>query len=218
MASELLSVSDIGNDPQLTASKGITCEGLPTGRTELIAGGRLMGLLSNDYETKRMLRDSKARDKLGVDPHDWRRALVPRNGFRFGQGGGRHHAALPSISPTNLVIEGSPAASLEDLLRTVKNGIYVGRIWYTYPINGIKAGDFTSTIVGDSYMIRDGKLAEPLEPNSVRINDTLHSVLNRITSIEHQQTGIVLWAADEVFYAPHIAVAGLNVSAITAPS
>jgi len=218
VASELLSVSDIGNDPQLTASKGITCEGLPTGRTELIAGGRLVGLLSNDYETKRMLHDSKARDKLGVDPHDWRRAFVPRNGFRFGQGGGRHHAALPSISPTNLVIEGSKAAALEDLLHTVKNGIYVGRIWYTYPINGIKAGDFTSTIVGDSYVIRNGKLAEPLEPNTVRIDDTIHSVLNRITSIENQKTGIVLWAADEVFYAPHIAVAGLNLSAIAAPS
>jgi PmbA protein len=90
----------------------------------------------------------------------------------------------------------------------------VGRIWYTYPINGIKAGDFTSTIVGDSYMIRDGKLAEPLEPNTVRIDDTIHSVLNRITSIENQKTGIVLWAADEVFYAPHIAVDGLTLSAI----
>ena len=117
-----------------------------------------------------------------------------------------------------MVIDGAQPASLDAMLDMVKNGVYVGRIWYTYPINGIKAGDFTSTIVGDSYMIRDGKLAEPLEPNSVRIDDTLHSVLNRITSIEHQQTGIVLWAADEVFYAPHIAVAGLNLSAITAPS
>jgi predicted Zn-dependent protease len=63
-------------------------------------------------------------------------------------------------------------------------------------------------------MIRDGKLAEPLEPNTVRIDDTIHSVLNRITSIENQKTGIVLWAADEVFYAPHIAVDGLTLSAI----
>jgi PmbA protein len=214
IASDLLSVSDIGNEPNLTASKGITCEGLPTGTTELIAGGRLAGLLSNDYETKRMLRDGKARDKLGVDPHEWQHAIMPRNGFRFGEGGGRHHDAMPSISPTNIVIEGSPAAPLDEMLALIKDGIYVGRIWYTYPINGIKAGDFTSTVVGDSYLIRDGQLAEPLEPNTVRINDTIHSVLNRIACIENKRTAIVLWAADEVFYAPHIALEALTLSAI----
>ncbi len=217
VASPMLFVRDSGNDPELTASKGITCEGMPTGRTELIAAGRLAGLLSNDYETKRMLHDGKARDKLGIDPRDCSHAIVPRNGFRFGQGGGRHHAVLPSISPTNIVIEGSQAASLDELLSITKDGIYVGRIWYTYPINGLKAGDFTSTIVGDSYLIRDGNLSEPLEPNTVRIDDTMHAVLNRITCIEDKRTAIVLWAADEVFYAPHIAVDGLRLSAIGTP-
>ena len=218
VASEKLFVHDSGNDRNLTASKGITCEGLPTGETELIAGGRLVGLLSNDYETKRMLHDGKARDKLGVDPHDWAHAIAPRNGFRFGQGGGRHHAALPSISPTNMVIDGAQPASLDAMLAMVKNGVYVGRIWYTYPINGIKAGDFTATVVGDSFMIRDGRLAEPLQPNSVRIDDSIHSVLHRIMAIEDKRTGIVLWAADEMFYAPHMAVDGLTLSAIGASS
>jgi PmbA protein len=214
VASEKLFVCDNGNDPALTASKGITCEGIPTGKTDLLAGGRLVGLLSNDYETKRMLHDAKAREKLGVDPRDWSHAIVPRNGFRFGQGGGRQHATLPSISPTNIVIEGSQPSSLDELVGMVTNGVYVGRIWYTYPINGLKAGDFTATIVGDSYMIRDGKLAEPLQPNTVRIDDTIHSVLNRILAIEDKRTGIVLWAADEMFYAPHIAIDGLTLSAI----
>lgn len=216
VASETLSVRDCGNDARLAASKAITCEGIPTGKTDLIVDGRLVGLLSNDYETKRMLHDNKAHEKLGVDPHAACHAIAPRNGFRFGQGGGRNHALMPSIASTNMVIEGSRAVPLPELLKTVRHGIYVGRIWYTYPINGLKAGDFTATIVGDSYLIREGRLAEPLKPNTVRINDTVHSVLNRITGIEDRQTGIVLWAADEVVYAPHIAVAALKLSAIAA--
>ncbi len=214
VASEKLFMRDCGNDRELTASKAITCEGLPTGTTELIADGRLVGLLSNDYETRRMLHDATARDKLGVDPRDRPQAIVPRNGFRFGQGGGRHHGALPSISPTNIVMGSLHPASLDEMFGMVKNGVYLGRIWYTYPINGIKAGDFTATVVGDSFMIRDGRLAEPLQPNSVRIDDSIHSVLNRILAIEDKRTGVILWAADEMFYAPHIALDGLKLSAI----
>ena len=215
ITSELLSVFDHGCKKGLAASKGITCEGLPTGRTDLIKAGKLSGLLSSDYETKRILRDEKAREKLGVDPKAWQEAIAPRNGFRFGQGGGRNHSTIPSISPTNVIIEGETACSLEDLLRNVKNGVYIGRIWYTYPINGIKAADFTATIVGDSYLIRDGKLTDPLKPNTIRINDNIHSVFNNLTGIENRQTGIVLWAADEVIYAPHIALSELKMSHIS---
>jgi PmbA protein len=214
ITSELLSVYDHGCKKGFAASKGITCEGLPTGRTELIKAGKLSGLLSSDYETKRILKDEKAREKLGVDPASFKEAIAPRNGFRFGHGGGRNHDTIPSISPTNVIIEGEQALSLEDLLRTVKNGVYIGRIWYTYPINGIKAADFTATIVGDSYLIKDGQLTDPLKPNTVRINDNIHSVFNNLTGIENRQTGIVLWAADEVIYAPHIALSELKMSHI----
>jgi PmbA protein len=214
VTSEILSIYDNGSAKGLAASKGITCEGLPTGKTELITQGRLSGLLSSDYETKRILRDEKAQDKLGGDPLAWQTAIAPRNGFRFGQGGGRNHASLPSIAPTNVVIEGQPGHTLDELLKKVTRGIYVGRIWYTYPINGLKAGDFTATIVGDSYFIEDGKLSDPLKPNTVRINDTVHSVLNHLTGVENRQTGVVLWAADEVIYAPHLALSQLTLSKI----
>jgi len=215
VTSEQLSIYDKGNEKGLAARKGITCEGLPTGNTALITKGTLTGLLSNDYERKRILHDKKAKEKLGVDPLAWKKSIVPRNGFRFGQGGGRNHASIPSISPTNVVIEGEPSFHLGGLLKKVKDGIYIGRIWYTYPINGLQAGDFTSTIVGDSYLVKDGKLAEPLKPNTVRINDNVHSVLKQIMGIENTHTGIVLWAADEVIYAPHIAISQLKMSKIS---
>lgn len=67
IVSETLSIYDDGAAPGLMATKNITCEGLPTGRTSLIKNGVLVGLLSNHYETQRLLRDPDGADKLGVE-------------------------------------------------------------------------------------------------------------------------------------------------------
>ncbi len=42
-SSAALTVHDSGAAPGLMGSKGITCEGLPTGRTEIIRDGVLVG-------------------------------------------------------------------------------------------------------------------------------------------------------------------------------
>src|SRR5262249_14712809 len=77
-----LSLFDDGARPGFMGSKGITCEGLPTGRTELITNGRLVGCLSNWYETQRLLRDPALGEKLGATGAAAEAALAPRNGFR----------------------------------------------------------------------------------------------------------------------------------------
>jgi hypothetical protein len=210
----VLSIYDHGALPGRTGSKGITCEGLPTGRTDLVRDGVLVGLLTNWYEAQRLLRDPEARRKLGVDPAEAAPGLVPRNGFRFAPGGGRSFATPPGTAATNVVVEGRETATLDELCRRVGDGLYVGRIWYTYPINGLQAGDFTCTVVGDSYVIRDGRLAAPLRANAIRIRDNLASVLHGILGVTAEAKGTIVWAADEVVYAPAIAVAGLEVEAI----
>src|SRR3972149_1391017 len=101
VASPKLSIYDDGAAAGLVGSKGITCEGLPTGRSDLIKDGVLVGLLSNHYEAQRLQRDPKAKEKLGADPQQWASAFVPRTGFRYARGGGRHFDAQPSIPPTN---------------------------------------------------------------------------------------------------------------------
>ena len=101
-----LGIYDHGALPGLIGSKGITCEGLPTGRTDLIKDGVLVGLLSHWYDSQRLLHDPRVADKLGVDGPSAARALVPRNGFRY-DGGGRSFERRPSTSACNVVIEGS---------------------------------------------------------------------------------------------------------------
>ena len=98
----------------------------------------------------------------------------------------------------------------------MRHGLYVGRIWYTYPINGLRAGDFTCTVVGDSFIIRDGRLRAPLKANTVRINDNITRLLASVSGVTKDVRGTVVWGADEVVYTPEIAVTGVHVDAIAA--
>ncbi|HXZ44493.1 MAG TPA: metallopeptidase TldD-related protein [archaeon] len=217
VASPLLSIYDHGALRGATASKGITCEGLPTGKTRLIQRGWLVGLLTNFYEQQRILKDPRAAAKLGRDPREVPKALVARNGFRFGEGGGRRFEGPPGISPTNIVLESRQPVSREELLAQVREGLYIGRIWYTYPINGLRAGDFTCTVVGDSFLVKDGRLASPLPANAIRINDNIRRVLRAILGVSADRRETTVWAADEVIHAPEIAVEGIRVDAIAEP-
>ena len=214
VAARGLSIHDHGAMPRLAGSRGITCEGLPTGRTDLIKDGALVGLLSHWYDTQRLLHDPAARDKLGMDPAAAAAALTPRNGFRGDGGSGRSFDTTPGTSASNVVIEWADPLSLAALAARVGNGLYVGRIWYTYPINGLRAGDFTCTVVGDSFIIRDGRIATPLKANTIRINDNLTRLLGAVVGATREPRGTPVWAADEIVYAPAIAVAGVHVDAI----
>ena len=214
VASPRLHLYDDGARPGFMGSKGITCEGLPTGRTDLIKRGVLVGCLSNWYETQRLLRDPALGEKLGAVGTAAEAALAPRNGFRFGSGGGRQFDSAPGVAASNVVLEGDETVALDELMRRVGDGLYVGRIWYTYPINGLRAGDFTCTVVADSYIIRDGRIATPLKANAIRINDNIATFLNNVTGITKDVKGTIVWAADEVVYAPEVAVTGVRVDEI----
>ena len=213
VASPKLTIVDDGAAAGLVGSKGITCEGLPTGRTELIKDGKLVGLLSNWYESQRIQNDPKAKEKLGADPKDWPAAFVPRNGFRYALGGGRHFDSQPGTHATNILIPGD-VPDTESICRLVGNGLYIGRIWYTYPVNGLRAGDFTGTVIADSYVIKDGRLAEPIMPNTLRITDNIMKVLGDVTGVTREGKPTLVWAADEIVYAPEIAVKGVHLDAI----
>lgn len=213
VASPELSIYDHGAMPGRIRSTGITCEGLPTGRTDLIRDGVLVGLLTSWYDAQHLLHDPRLREKLGADGEVAARALVPRNGFRF-DGNGRSFARRAGTSASNVIVESSRPVSLDELLHSVRDGLYVGRIWYTYPINGLRAGDFTCTVTADSFVIRDGRLAEPVRANAIRINDNIVRMLHQVVGVTKDAKGTPRWAADDIVYTPEMAVSGVHVDAI----
>lgn len=199
IASRNLNVYDDGAIKGEIGSKKITCEGIPTGRTDLIKNGTLTGFLSNNYYAK------KFKNNL-YNP-------IPRNGFRYSTNE-RDYRNKTGISPTNVIIEGNKETTRDNLLKQVNNGVYIGRIWYTYAINGLAMGDFTSTIIADSFLIKDGKIASPLKPNTIRINTNIKHIFNNIIGISKEKRSTLVWGSGEVVIAPEIAVSNVQLDNI----
>jgi len=200
IASRNLNIYDDGSLKGEAGSKKITCEGMPTGRTNLIMNGILTGFLANSYYAQ------KFKSNL-YDP-------MPRNGFRY-SASGRDYKNKPGIFPTNVIIEGNRETTRDSLLKQVNNGVYIGRIWYTYAINGLAMGDFTSTIIADSFLIKDGKIASPLKPNTIRINTNITHILNNIIGITKKKRSTLVWGSREVVIAPEIAVSNVQLDNVT---
>ena len=200
IASRNLNIYDDGSIKGETGSKKITCEGVPTGRTDLIKNGTLIGFLANNYFAR------KFKNNL-YNP-------IPRNGFRYSTNG-RDYKNKAGISPTNVIIEGNKETTRDNLLKQVNNGVYIGRIWYTYAINGLAIGDFTSTIIADSFSIKNGKISSPLKPNTIRINTNIKHILNNIIGITKKKRSTLVWGSGEVVIAPEVAVSNVQLDNIT---
>ncbi|HKV53548.1 MAG TPA: metallopeptidase TldD-related protein [Candidatus Binataceae bacterium] len=209
----------LANDPfarQSPVRRGLTCEGLPAGRTELIRDGRLVGLLSTFYDSHRLLTDEHRGEKLGPAAVDLKLAFPPHSGYRLGESPARRFDSHPGASGTSVIVRARDGVDEKGLLAAIGDGLYVGRVWYTYPINGQRAGDFTCTVSGDSYVIRGGKLAAPLAPNCLRINANLSQVFGNPLALGKKPESAVVWGAPEAYFTPSIAAQRIALSAVGA--
>ncbi len=105
-----------------------------------------------------------------------------RSGSRAGTAS-TGHALIPGGSsygphPTNLVLDGSDAATEADLVAPIERGIYVTRLWYVNPVDE-KATLLTGTTRDGTFLIEDGRVTRPLL--DVRFTD---SVLRLLTETE----------------------------------
>lgn len=205
VATPLLSIYDDATMDRAAGTKRVTCEGVPTARVPLIESGVLKNLLS-DYRTTSKF--------LHTHPDQQRSNIEPRNGFRFGFGGGRVAGAGVGTHATNLVIDSPTPLPPEELLVQVKDGIYIGRLWYTYPVGGYASGIISGTAIADNFVIKDGKRAEPIVPNTLRLQDNLQRMITNIIGVGNNQVPTVLWASDEVTHAPWVAIADVPLSKI----
>ena len=63
-------------------------------------------------------------------------------------------------------------------------------------------------------VLEGGRLAAPLQSNTIRITGNIRQVLQNILGMTKQTRPIIGWGADEVVYAPEIAVRGLHLTEI----
>jgi PmbA protein len=128
------------------------------------------------------------------------------NACRIGSPLGRSAAPIPVAAPHNLTIKAGKTER-DEIIKDTKNGILVGRLWYTYAVNPIK-GDFSCTARSGIWIIRNGNLASPAK--SVRIIHSLPALLQNISAIASNQRAVLSWAAMPVT-APTIRCDGIPI-------
>jgi len=146
-----LNVVDGAALPALRGSYAYDDEGTPSTKTHLIREGLLVGRLHS--------RETAA--AMGERPTGNARAI----NYRF----------PPIVRMTNTYREPG-AATLEDLLSGVKEGVYA-RNWY----GGMTSMEMFTFSAGEAYMIRDGKVEELLRP--ILLTGNLFETLNNLDAI-----------------------------------
>ena len=146
-----LNVVDGAAIPGLRGSYQYDDEGVPASRTYLIREGVLVNRLHS--------RETAA--KMGEGLTGNARAI----GYGF----------PPIVRMTNTIIEPG-AASLEDILADVKDGIYAGN-WY----GGMTSMEMFTFSSGESYRIRNGKVEEMVRP--IMLSGNLFTTLANLDAI-----------------------------------
>ncbi|OGM63989.1 hypothetical protein A2961_02565 [Candidatus Woesebacteria bacterium RIFCSPLOWO2_01_FULL_39_21] len=216
VGSPLLNLYDDATVPNAAGTKRITCEGMPTRKVKLIEKGKLVGFLSDSKMTNKFLKKyEESKIKLGVDPRQIIDAISPQNGFRFARGGGRIASSPAWTNATNLIIDSSHPSTNKEVLKKVKNGLYIGRLWYTYPVGGHASGIISGTAIADNFVIRNGELSEPILPNTLRLEDNIGEMMKNIIAIGKNKVQTILWASDEITHAPWVAIKNVNLKEIS---
>lgn len=117
---------------------------------------------------------------------------------------GESFAMRPGIFPTNVTFASTEAVPRDALVAPITSGIYVGGLWATAFRRGAAPGDFIGTVVGPSFHIHEGQLAQPLQPRVLHIQDNVLDVLQRLSGLSTLRRPVVLASGQSVVLAPEL--------------
>ena len=173
ISNEKLSVIDDPHFPDGIGSKPFDDEGVTTAPQYLIEHGVFSNLYSDSFDAF----------KEGTK--------TSGNAARAGSPLGRSAQPVPVSQPHNLrVVDGK--MSKEEIIKDTKNGILVGRLWYTYPVNP-ERGDFSCTARSGIRIIQNGKIVGPAK--SFRVVYNLKSLLNNVSEIGNDSKNVLQWSS-----------------------
>jgi PmbA protein len=152
-------------------SKPFDDEGVPTQTRNLIERGVFQSII---YDTFYAAKDNV--ESTG-------------NANRSGYPVGRSADPIPFPSIHNIVVKNGNY-DRDEIIKETKNGLLVGRLWYTYAVNPEK-GDFSCTARSGIFMIKDGEIVGPSK--MVRIIDNLQRLLMNISAIGKDSKHILQW-------------------------
>lgn len=121
------------------------------------------------------------------------------------------NAGLISPGPWNIVV-GNGDLSLPEMIKEVKNGIYVTNVWYTRFAN-YRAGDFSTIPRDGTFLIKDGKIVGSLK--NIRISENILRLLRNVDSVGKKTRYLRSWEARVPVLTPYILVKNCNITVPT---
>ncbi len=179
VAAPLLSLSDDGLHPDGLASAPFDGEGTPCRRTPIIADGVLQGFLYDVRTAHRVGRASTG------------------NGLRGS------YQAVPSVRPTNLILQG-PSTPAAEIVAGVDRGVLVTDAVGVHSGANPVSGEFSVGISG--ILIEGGKLTRPLR--EVTLASDLLSMLKGVVALGDDAR----WVPAGSVLVPTVAIEGMSVA------
>jgi len=171
VAVESFTLQDDPRARDCMGSKPFDDEGTPTQKRNLIEDGVFRNIV---YDTFYASKDN---------------AESTGNANRSGYPVGRSADPIPFPSIHNIVVKNGDY-SKDEIIKETKNGLLVGRLWYTYAVNPEK-GDFSCTGRSGVFMIRNGEILGSVK--MVRIIDNLQRLLKNISAIGKDSKHVMQW-------------------------
>lgn len=167
------SLIDDAHAPEGIGSKTFDDEGVPTSSLPLIEKGVFTNLYSDLFNAYKEGKESSG------------------NATRYGSPMGRSAEPIPVPAPHNMRVFGNGIAR-DEIINETKNGLLVGRLWYTYAVNPTR-GDFSCTARSGIRIIKNGEIKAP--GTSVRIVHNLPVMLQNISAIGNDSKNVLQWAS-----------------------
>ncbi len=186
-----LSLIDDPHIPEGIGTKSVDDEGIETKKQNLIEKGIFKNTFSDLFDGYKEEKESTG------------------NALRPGSPMGKSSEPIPTSSPHNLKIN-SGDQSQSEMIKETKQGLLVGRLWYTYAVNPIK-GDFSCTARSGIRIIKNGEIIGP--GKSVRIIHNLPTMMKNISAIGDNQRKVIQWASLPSI-TPSIKAENISVNAI----
>jgi PmbA protein len=154
-------------------SKSFDDEGVFTQVKPLIENGIFKNVYSDLFDAYKEEKDSTG------------------NASREGTPMGRDSQPIPQSAPHNLHLTGGKMTK-DEIIKETRQGLLVGRLWYTYAVNPIK-GDFSCTARSGVRIIENGKIKAP--GRSFRVVHNLPLLLQNISAVGNDEKNVLQWAS-----------------------
>ena len=121
------------------------------------------------------------------------------------------NAGLISPGPWNIVVERG-RLSLPEMIKEVKNGIYVTNVWYTRFAN-YHSGDFSTIPRDGTFLIKNGKVIGSLK--NIRISENILRLLKNVDCVGNKARYLRSWEARIPTLTPPILIRNCKITAPT---